>query len=251
MDPLTGELEDAHTAIPFGVPRQPRIGGWPTKTQLKRLRVVTTKKRGIKAQFVLTFMMRLATTQQHFNNNIMLNSYKHPTLDGVVDGEFSYRNICKAWRSSLHDRHRHTNDFARATFGNPNHDLSVLTKQYNRLMITGKRRETLWKLMNNSLYVGVAAIEYQTNIKHVPIGSHKRQAPLCIYRYSAHVFDQQYRPRTRPWAPANVVEVTNHCIMVDILAFVVFTALGSHTPPSDIQAGPLGHTGRPDIQSTA
>jgi hypothetical protein len=45
--------------------------------------------------------------------------------------------------------------------------------------------------------------------------------------------------------------VTNHCIMVDILAFVVFTALGSHTPPSDIQAGPLGHTGRPDIQSTA
>jgi hypothetical protein len=38
--------------------------------------------------------------------------------------------------------------------------------------------------------------------------------------------------------------------MVDILAFVVFTAPGSHTPPSDIQAGPLGHTGRPDIQST-
>jgi hypothetical protein len=45
-------------------------------------------------------------------------------------------------------------------------------------------------------------------------------------------------------------EVTNHCIMVDILAFAVFSALGSHTPPSDIQAGPLGHTGRPDIQST-
>jgi hypothetical protein len=45
------------------------------------------------------------------------------------------------------------------------------------------------------------------------------------------------------------IEVTNHCIMVDILAFVVFTAPGSHTPPSDIQAGPLGHTGRPDIQS--
>ena len=44
-------------------------------------------------------------------------------------------------------------------------------------------------------------------------------------------------------------EVTIHCTMVDILAFVVFTALGSHTPPSDIQAGPLGHTGRPDIQS--
>jgi hypothetical protein len=45
-------------------------------------------------------------------------------------------------------------------------------------------------------------------------------------------------------------EVTNHCIMVDILAFVVFSALGSHTPPSDIQAGPLGHPGRPDSQST-
>jgi hypothetical protein len=44
-------------------------------------------------------------------------------------------------------------------------------------------------------------------------------------------------------------EVTNHCILVDILAFAV-SALGSPTPPSDIQAGPLGPTGRPDIQST-
>ena len=54
-----------------------------------------------------------------------------------------------------------------------------------------------------------------------------------------------------PLSSLRRAEVTNHCIMVDILAFVVFSALGSHTPPSDIQAGPLGHTGRPDIQSTA
>jgi hypothetical protein len=220
MDPLTGKLEDAHTAIPFGGPRQPRIGGWPTKTQLKRLRVVTTKKGGITTPCVVTFMIRLTTTQQHFNNNIMLNSYKHPTLDGVVDGEFSYRNLCKAWRSSLHDRHRHTSEFARATFGNPNYDLSVLTTQYNRLMITGKRRETLWKLMNNSLYVGIAAIDYQTNIKHVPIGSHKRQAPLCIY--SAHAFDQQYRPRTRPWAPANVVPTYEHIFWTGQIAKLIW-----------------------------
>jgi hypothetical protein len=45
-------------------------------------------------------------------------------------------------------------------------------------------------------------------------------------------------------------EVTKQCILVDILAFAVFSALSSPTPPSDIQAGPLGHTGRPDIQTT-
>ena len=55
---------------------------------------------------------------------------------------------------------------------------------------------------------------------------------------------------SRPSSSLRRAEVTKQCILVDILAFAVFSALSSPTPPSDIQAGPLGHTGRPDIQTT-
>jgi hypothetical protein len=73
---------------------------------------------------------------------------------------------------------------------------------------------------------------------------------ICLVVFTPK-FIQQFNivQHQDPLSSLRRAEVTNHCIMVDILAFVVFTAPGSHTPPSDIQAGPLGHTGRPDIQS--
>ena len=88
-------------------------------------------------------------------------------------------------------------------------------------------------------------------LRHIcPKYQHELQrAKIRVYNYVIQQFIiVQHQD---PLSSLRRAEVTNHCIMVDILAFVVFTAPGSHTPPSDIQAGPLGHTGRPDIQSTA
>jgi hypothetical protein len=78
-----------------------------------------------------------------------------------------------------------------------------------------------------------------------------QRATYVLTTMSSSQFIQQFIivQHQDPLSSLRRAEVTNHCIMVDILAFVVFTAPGSHTPPSDIQAGPLGHTGRPDIQS--
>ena len=94
-------------------------------------------------------------------------------------------------------------------------------------------------------------------LRHIcPKYQHELQRATYMYVFttmSSSQFIQQFIivQHQDPLSSLRRAEVTNHCIMVDILAFVVFTALGSHTPPSDIQAGPLGHTGRPDIQSTA
>jgi hypothetical protein len=90
-------------------------------------------------------------------------------------------------------------------------------------------------------------------LRHIyPKYQHELQrATYVLTTMSTSQFIQQFNivQHQDPLSSLRRAEVTNHCTMVDILAFVVFTAPGSHTPPSDIQAGPLGHTGRPDIQS--
>jgi hypothetical protein len=58
--------------------------------------------------------------------------------------------------------------FALDTFNDPNYDLRKLTTQLNALVTEPKRIETLWKLMNNSLYIGDVGRAYQLDIKKVP-----------------------------------------------------------------------------------
>ena len=65
---------------------------------------------------------------------------------------------------------RHTTAFAIATFGDPQYDLHSLTTQLNALVTEPKRIEMLWKLVNNSLYVGDIGRNYQLDIKKVPEG---------------------------------------------------------------------------------
>jgi hypothetical protein len=168
---------------------QPGVFGgnhpWPSLTELKRLRVVETQARGPAAFRLISYMFPSATDQS-LNSNILTNSYSHPLFTG------DYRDMAKTWRSSLFARHRDTEAFANVTFGDPQYDLSKLTTQFNLLLTPSKQYETLWKLMNNSLYVGNVAYAYQTSKKKVPIGSDKLVSRTCIFY--AHQYNAQYRP---------------------------------------------------------
>ena len=97
---------------------------------------------------------------------------------------------------------------ATLNFSDPQSDLRKLTTQCNALVTESKRIETLWKLMNNSLWIGEVGRKYQLDIKKVPEGDPRALAGTCIY--SGHAFDPQYRALDRKTDPMVVPATYDH-----------------------------------------
>ena len=192
-----GVLIDEHDAAAPGTPLPPPATSWPRLSELKRLRTVethTTEQPDVTRVISFTFQSNSNTEINY--SNVFLNSYQHLTLQGP------WREMAKEWRGTLHPRHNDTATFARLTFGDPQYDLSTLTSQFNKLLITPKHLETLWKIMNSSLYIGTVGRDYQTRIKHIPLGSPKLFNASCIF--SQHQFQPDYYPRFRHSQPRHI-----------------------------------------------
>ena len=79
----------------------------------------------------------------------------------------------------------------------------------NKLLIVPKKKEILWRLLNNSLFVGNVARQYQTRVKKVPMLSDILVPSHCIY--SNHTFSAPYTP-TNPKPTYNVIASYDHIL---------------------------------------
>ena len=202
---------------------------WPRLSELKRLRVVTDTSPNIPTFTVISFLLQSAGNLDVYQSNIFLHAYTHPSITCT-----SWRDLAKEWRESLHPRHRHTESFALATFGDPQFNLHKLTTQFNAIVTEPKRIETLWKIMNDSLYIGDTGRNYQLNIKKVPPNDPRALAGNCIY--SGHTFDPQYRAIHRFTNPLPIPATYAHILWTGHTAGLVwkeadFLAQAMNLPP--------------------
>ena len=156
---------------------------------LKRLRGVRLKD-GRYA--ISTFMLPDYKRAQVFNYNILPQSYTHPSKK-------NFKEVTKDWRRSQHKRHTDISEFARATFNDPQYDLTALTSNLDKTLITDKSKEILQKIIYKSLYVGEVANRYQTQIKGLTANSRiPIVSQFCEYSEwnFAYLTPTGYNPKT-------------------------------------------------------
>jgi hypothetical protein len=202
---------------------------WPRLTELKRLRVVTDTSSDTPTFTVISFLLQSRGNLDVYEANVFSHTYTHPSITCTL-----WTALAKEWRESLHVRHRHTESFALATFGDPQYNLYKLTTQLNAIVTEPKRIETLWKIMNNSLYIGEIGRNYQLNIKNIPPNDPRALAGHCIY--SGHAFDPQYRAIHRTTDPLLIPATYAHILWTGHTANLVwkeadFLAQAMNLPP--------------------
>jgi hypothetical protein len=178
---------------------------WPRLSELKRLRVITDTSTNTPTFTLISFMFQTPGNLDIYQSNTLPHTYTHPSITCT-----SWRDLAKEWRESLHARHRHTESFAMATFGDPQYNLHKLTAQFNAIVTEPKRIETLWKIMIESLYIGDVGRNYQLNIKKVPPNDPRALAGSCIY--SGHAFNPHYRAIHRTTNPLLVPATYAHIL---------------------------------------
>ena len=107
--------------------------------------------------------------------------------------------VAIAWRlSQAHSRHQDVATMSQLAFGVPDMDLSSLTSYRNiqKLFISPTMCHFLWRLLNNSLYLGQRARDYQRDIKHVPLGGPCLVHGNCLYL--GHTFNPAFHPHSLP-----------------------------------------------------
>ena len=171
---------------------------FPLLTQLKRIRVVQTTN----TQRVVSFVLPWYTKSQHYNSNILTNAYTHPNPQ-------PYNKLAKTWRTQQLTRPDTVSTLTSSLYNDPNYDLSKMVANLNKLLIVPKKKEILWRLLNNSLFVGNVARQYQTRVKKVPMFSDILVPSHCIY--SNHTFSAPYTP-TNPKPTYNVIASYDHIL---------------------------------------
>ena len=76
---------------------------------------------------------------QVFNHNILPQAYTHPSNK-------SPKEVTKEWRRNQQSRHDDIADFARATFNDPQYNLTTLSTNMDKALIPDKSREVLQKI---------------------------------------------------------------------------------------------------------
>ena len=122
---------------------------------------------------IFSFMLPLLLdpTPPHSLGGGLLGSYSHPSTPPNID--ISYSVVAKAWRlSQAPGRHQDVSAMSQLAFGDPAKDLSSLTRNIQKRFVSPTMCNFLWRLINNSLYLGRRARDYQRDIKqcHVPLG---------------------------------------------------------------------------------
>ena len=228
MGPHASLLDQHDSARPGTRDRHGRAH-WPSLNNLKKLRVLTDSSSNPPTYSVVSFLFQSPANLEVYQSNVFSNAYEHPTITST-----GWRDMAKEWRESLHSRHRHTENFANATFGDPQYDLFKLTTQFNALVTESKRIETLWKIMNKSLYIGDTGRNYQLNIKKVPPNDPRALAGNCIF--SGHVFNPLYRAVHRTTNPRPIPATYAHILWTGHTADLVWKeadllAVAMNIPP--------------------
>ena len=145
-----------------------------------------------------------------FFGGVLIGSYSHPSIP--TKGDISYSVVARAWRLlQAPSRHQDVAAMSQLAFGDPDKDLSSLTRNIQKLFISPTMCHFLWRLLNNSLYSGQRARDYQQNIKHVPLGDPCLVPGNCLYL--GHSFNPGFHPTFSPHKPVTVTSNSYaHCL---------------------------------------
>ena len=88
-----------------------------------------------------------------FFGGVLIGSYAHPSIP--TNADISYSVVARAWRLlQAPSRHQDVAAMSQLAVGDPDKDLSSLTRNIQKLFISPTMCHFLWRLLNNSLYLG-------------------------------------------------------------------------------------------------
>ena len=106
-----------------------------------------------------------------------------PKVKLTSSGNSTFRTLSKVWRHSsatIHPRpQQFINDSGPSAHGGQ--PLKPLIKAVSKLQIPPTMRVMIHKLINNALYMGIIAHDYQVHKKGVQLNSDILVSPVCIY----------------------------------------------------------------------
>ena len=133
----------------------------------------------------------------------------------------TYSTFAKKWRTSKAERHPDVSTFSQTTFNDPNHDLTLLMKNINSLIIFPKMRQMLWFISTNSLYCGKVAHDYQKNIKNVKDGDPRLTPDHCTY--TKYAYQNTYIPQNHKPPPIHVTNSYEHIFWTSHVASLIWS----------------------------
>ena len=118
-----------------------------------------------------------------------------PKLKLTTSGNATFRTLSKHWRQASAIIHPKTKKFIDESGPDVqgDHALKSLIKTVGKLQIPPPMRVMIHKLINNALYMGIIAHNYQLHIKGVQLNSVILVSPICIY--SDYTFSPHFIPR--------------------------------------------------------
>ena len=158
---------------------------FPHLNTLRRITAYPINKDKTEYQ-IITHTLPDYKNSQTFNHNILLGQYTH-----IQYPNLPYSELAKKWRTSTSKIHPRTQVFLThiTNLGlapTPDKGLTDIMKSIRNSLIPPKHKELLWKFINQGLYVGKVANEYQVNIKSVnPTNTPIITPPFCIYTHLA------------------------------------------------------------------
>ena len=185
---------------------------FPPLKKLKRVHFQDLTK-GMSMVRVFSFMLPPPprSNPTTFFSGVLIGSYSHPSIP--TNADISYSVVARAWRlSQVPSRHQDVATMSQLAFGDPDKDLSSLTRNIQKLFISPTMCHFLWRLLNNSLYLGQRARDYQRDIKHVPLGDPCLVPGNCLYL--GHTFNPAFHPTFSPHKPVTVTSNSyEHCLL--------------------------------------
>ena len=156
---------------------------FPQLNTLRRITTYPTNKDKTEHQ-VITHTLPHYKKSQTFNHNILLGQYQHSQYPNIP-----YSDLAKKWRNSSSTMHPRTITFLDhiTNLGmapTPEKGLSDIMKSIRTSIIPPKHKEFLWKFINQGIYVGQVANEYQTKLKAVnPMNIQIITPSFCIFNF--------------------------------------------------------------------
>ena len=136
-----------------------------------------------------------------------------PKMKLNTAGNATFKALSKQWRLSSSTIHPRTQQFINDSGLNAHGSqaLKPLIKVASKLQVPPPMRVMLHRLINNALYMGVVAHDYQIQKKGVQPNADILVSPVCIY--SDYTFSQHYIPRHH--IPNIIVPATYSWILWD------------------------------------
>ena len=179
---------------------------YPQLNELKRIHTTKLESQALK---VINFVLPRRSHNDGLPFAEAIPGTYFPPLSPKVklssSGNSTFKTLSKLWRHLSDTIHPRTQQFINdsrpsARGGQP---LKALIKIVSKLQVPPTMRVMIHKLINNAVYMGIVAHDYQVHKKGVQLNSDILVSPVCIY--SDYTFSPHFIPRhhiSNPIIPA-------------------------------------------------